>query len=492
MVMAVAAGDRFAADGCVESGSSDVDRSIVTGESAPEAVAIGGEVQAGTLNLTGSLMVRITRAGADTFLSELIRLMTAAEQGQSHYVRLADRLARYYSPVVHILAATTLIAWLLLGHGWHDAFMAAIAVLIITCPCALGLAIPAVQVVASGALFRRGVLIKNGAALEKIAEIDAVVFDKTGTLTLGTPAMIGPAAVSSDSLALASGLARESRHPLSRALVAVAAARGIAPTPLDSVTESPGLGLAAMWRGQMVRLGSRAWCGVAEPADDQGSSEIVLRRETGSPVVFCFEDTIRPAAKETIAALRRQGLAVEMLSGDRAAAVERVARELGIDAAFSRMVPQAKLAHVEALAAAGRKLLVVGDGINDAPALAAGFVSMAPATASDVGRTAADVVFMGQSLAPVGWLRSVSVAAQAIARQNIVLALCYNLLAVPIAMMGFVTPLIAALAMSSSSVLVIANALRLGLKVRDLPGVSSQVEMHDAMQGLDHEVRRAA
>ncbi|MBL8907083.1 MAG: cadmium-translocating P-type ATPase [Rhizobiales bacterium] len=492
MLMAVAAGDRFAADGCIETGSSDVDRSIVTGESAPEPVNRGDEVQAGTLNLTGPLLVRITKAGGDTFLSELIRLMAAAEQGQSHYVRLADRLARYYSPVVHILAALTLIGWLALGHGWHDALMAAIAVLIITCPCALGLAIPAVQVVASGALFRRGVLLKNGAALEKIAEIDTVVFDKTGTLTLGSPVMVGPPAVSSDNLALAAGLARESRHPLSRALVAAAAERGIAPSVPVSVTEHPGFGLAATWRGQRVRLGSRAWCGVAEPADDRGLLEIVLRIGDGTPVVFTFEDSMRPAARPTIASLRRQGLAVEVLSGDRAAAVGRAASELGIATVYSRMSPQAKLAHVEELAAAGKRALVVGDGVNDAPALAAGFVSMAPATASDVGRTAADVVFMGQSLAPVSWLRSVGVAAQAIARQNILLALGYNLLAVPIAMLGLVTPLIAALAMSSSSIIVVANALRLGWRMNAMPDADGKADHRETAAGAAGAVQRAA
>jgi Cu2+-exporting ATPase len=394
--------------------------------------------------------------------------------------------------VVHLLAATTLIVWMLLGHGWHDALMAAIAVLIITCPCALGLAIPAVQVVASGALFRRGVLIKNGTALEKIAEIDTVVFDKTGTLTLGSPVMTGPPAVSSDSLALAAGLARESRHPLSRALVAAAAARGIEPLSLDSVTEHPGFGLLATQQGQSVRLGSRAWCGVAAVGDDKGLLEIVLRIGDGLPVIFSFEDSIRPAAKATIAGLRGEGIAVEVLSGDRAAAVERAANELGIHTVFSQMSPQAKLAHVDQLAGAGRKALVVGDGINDAPALAAGFVSMAPATASDVGRTAADVVFMGQSLAPVGWLRAVSVASQAIARQNIVLALGYNLLAVPIAMLGLVTPLIAALAMSSSSILVIANALRLGWQVKGLPGSEARIDASHSTRVAIREMQRAA
>jgi Cu2+-exporting ATPase len=492
MLMAVAAGDRFAADGLIERGTSDIDRSIVTGESAPEAIAPGGEIQAGTLNLTGPLLVRITAAGKDTFLSELIRLMAAAEQAQSRYVRFADRLARYYSPAVHLLAGSTLIGWLLLGHGWHDALMAAVAVLIITCPCALGLAIPAVQVVASGMLFRRGVMIKNGAALERISEIDTVVFDKTGTLTLGNPEMLGPPAVSADALAIASGLAQESRHPLSRALFAVARARGIVPTKLESVVEMPGLGLTGVWHGQPVRLGSRAWCGVADVTDDEGLLEIVLKVGDGTPVTFTFEDMLRPDAGEVVASLRQQGIKLEMLSGDRAAAVARAAKALGLDVSQSRMSPQSKLAHVEELARSGRKVLVVGDGINDAPALAAGFASMAPATASDIGRTAADVVFMGSSLEPVTLVRSVAIAAQSIARQNVALAVGYNILAVPIAMLGLVTPLIAALAMSSSSIIVIANALRLGLSVRGKRALSDQPAEAELQSGIPYGMRSAA
>ena len=249
-------------------------------------------------------------------------------------------------------------------------------------------------------LFRRGVMIKNGAALEKMAEIDTVIFDKTGTLTLGNPAMVGPPAVSAETLAIASGLAQESRHPLSRALVAAARARGIAPEKLDSIAENPGLGLMGVWRGQSVRAGSRAWCGVADIADDEGLLEIVFRVGDGMPVTFTFEDMLRPDADTVIASLRREGIKLEVLSGDRTAAVARAAKALGLEASLSRMSPQAKLAHVEELASLGRKVLVVGDGINDAPALAAGFVSMAPATASDIGRTAADVVFMGRSLEP--------------------------------------------------------------------------------------------
>jgi P-type Cu2+ transporter len=464
MTMAVAAGERFAADGVVASGMSDIDRSLVTGETALEPVKAGDEIQAGTLNVTGPLIVTITAAGEDTFLSELIRLMAVAEQGQSAYVRLADRLARFYSPAVHILAASTLLGWLLAGHGWHDALMAAVAVLIITCPCALGLAVPAVQVVASGILFRRGIMIKSGGALEKLAAVDTAVFDKTGTLTLGEPAMIGPAAVSADKLAVAAGLAQTSKHPLSKALAAAVAARGIEPAKIEDVTEHPGLGLDGRWRGKPVHLGSRAWCGLPDAADDEGFLEIALRVGDANPVIFGFEDQLRPEARETVNELAGDGLKIEMLSGDRKAAVARAAAETGITSYFSRMSPGAKLARVEELARAGAKVLVVGDGINDAPALAAGFTSMAPSSASDIGRTAADIVFMGSSLSTVAFARRIARGAQAIAKQNFALAIGYNLIAVPIAISGFATPLIAAVAMSSSSIIVIANALGLSLK----------------------------
>jgi Cu2+-exporting ATPase len=463
MMMAVAAGERFAADGRIAEGASDIDRSIMTGESAPEAVAPGNLVQAGMLNLTGPLLVAVTATGNDTFLSELIRLMAVAEQNQSSYVRIADRLARFYSPAVHILAAATLIIWLLLGHGWHDALMAAIAVLIITCPCALGLAVPAVQIVASGVLFRHGIMIKNGAALEKLAGIDTVIFDKTGTLTLGAPGIVRLPRASAETLALAAGLARESRHPLSKALWKSLEARGVVPAALANVAERPGRGMEGEWQGERVKLGSRDWCGITADSPDDGHLEIVFSRANGDPTTFAFEDRLRPGAETTVAKLRKDGLAVELLSGDRHAAVQRVAEETGIEACNAAMSPQAKLGRVEELRAMGRKVLVVGDGINDAPALAAGFVSMAPATASDIGRTAADVVFMGDSLDAVTFARAVALRTLWIARQNFAIALGYNLLAVPVAMAGLATPLVAAVAMSSSSLIVIANALRLGL-----------------------------
>jgi Cu2+-exporting ATPase len=462
MTAAVAAGDRLPADGIVADGTSDMDRSLLTGESAPEAVKPGAKVHAGELNLTGPLTVRITAAGNDTFLSELVRLMSAAEQGQSRYIRIADRLARFYSPAVHTLAAATLAGWLLLGHGWHPSIMAAVAVLIITCPCALGLAVPAVQVVASGRLFRSGIMIKDGAALEKLAAVDTVIFDKTGTLTRGEPRLVPPLTVSTATLALAAGLAQASKHPLSRALVREAARRGLTPTDVTAVSEHPGLGLSGTYGGEQLRLGSRAWCGMEDGAEDHGLLEFAFRRGANPPVVFQFEDSLRSDAANTVARLKAMGLAVHLLSGDRESAVTRVAKAMGIETAVARASPQAKLAYVDALSKAGAKVLMVGDGINDAAALAAGFTSMAPSTASDIGRTASETVWMGESASAVATAIEVSRRSQRIAKENFVLAVAYNVLAVPLAMVGLVSPLIAAVAMSSSSIIVIANALRAG------------------------------
>jgi P-type Cu2+ transporter len=440
-----------------------MDRSLLTGESAPETVKPGADVHAGELNLTAPLTVEITAAGNDTFLSELVRLMSAAEQGQSRYIQIADRLARFYSPAVHTLAAATLTGWLVLGMGWHASIMAAVAVLIITCPCALGLAVPAAQVVASGRLFRSGIMIKDGAALEKLAGVDTVIFDKTGTLTKGEPQLVSPLMVSTETLTLAAGLAQASKHPLSRALVREVARRGLTPTGVSDVAEHPGLGLSGLHGGEKLRLGSRAWCGLEESTEDNGLLEFAFRRGANSAAVFQFEDALRPEAVETVARLKEMGLAVHLLSGDREAAVARVAEAVHIETAVSRASPQAKLAYVDALSKAGRQVLMVGDGINDAPALAAGYTSMAPSSASDIGRTAAETVWMGESAAAVAEAIKVSRRTQKIAKENFVLAVGYNVLAVPLAMVGLVSPLVAAIAMSTSSIIVIANALRVGL-----------------------------
>ncbi len=353
MKMLVAAGERFAADGVVISGASEIDRSLVTGEANPESVKAGSQVHAGMINLTGLLRVSVTAAGQDTFLSEIIRLMASAEQGRSRFVQIADKLARVYAPSVHVLSAFTLVSWLVwTGGDWHSSLMTAIAVLIITCPCALGLAVPAVQTVASGVLFRNGVMIKDGAALEKLSAIDTVIFDKTGTLSRGHLRLVASPEMSLETLALAAGLAQSSRHPLSKSLSEAAHAEGIKPLLVESIEEIPGCGLLGNFNGETIKLGSRAWCGFPED-ESQGLPEFVLAQGSQMLAVFAFEDELREDAEMTIASLRSAGLNVEILSGDREAAVRHTAQKLGVERWQAGVTPQEKLSYICSLKDAG-------------------------------------------------------------------------------------------------------------------------------------------
>ncbi len=453
----IAAGERVPVDGTVETGESDIDTALISGESVPTAAAPGTRVFAGTLNLTGSLRLRVDAVGDGTLLAEIARLMDAAEQRRARHVVLADRLVRVYSPAVHLLAAGTFLGWWLLGGaGWQDSLLIAVAVLIITCPCALALAVPVVQVVASNRLFRQGILLKSATALERIAAIDTVAFDKTGTLTRGKPVLRDGAG--HPALPAAAALALASRHPLARALAEAAPATA----PADRVEEVPGRGLRRPCEdGTEERLGSAAWCGVedAPPAD---GPELWYAPAEGAPVRFRFEDALRDDAAQVVAALRDAGLDVLLLSGDRAATVTATAEAVGITDAAAELSPADKVARLEELAAEGRRVCMVGDGLNDAPALAAAFTSMSPAGAADISQTAADLVFQGERLAPVLEARRTARRAARLVRQNFGLALGYNLFTVPLACAGYVTPLIAAIAMSSSSLVVIGNALRLG------------------------------
>jgi Cu2+-exporting ATPase len=459
MTVLVAAGERIGIDGTVVEGCSDVDTSLITGETLPAAVAEGTPVFAGTVNLTAPLRLTVSAVGEGTLLAEIVRMMEVAEQGRARHVALADRVARYYAPVVHLLALATFCGWLLLTDvAWQDALLTAVSVLIITCPCALALAVPVVQVIASGRLLRRGVLLKSATALERMTAIDTVVFDKTGTLTLGRAELRRDgAAWDEDDLRLAAGLAANSRHPLARAL-----ARTLPVAALSGVEEAPGQGLRLTGAAGDTRLGSRAFCGVgsAVPGNAEGP-ETWLVRPGRPPVRFDFVDPPRPDAAEVVAGLNRRGLAVELLSGDREAPVRALAGGLGIDTWSAARAPADKCARLEALRAAGHRVLMVGDGLNDAPALAAADVSLSPSTAVDVSQTAADAVFQGHRLGPVLDILDIARQADALVRQNFVLAFAYNGVTIPLAVAGFVTPLIAAVAMSTSSVLVILNALRL-------------------------------
>lgn len=459
MEMLIAAGERMAADGVVVEGSTAFDLSLLTGESAPHLAGPGDQVHAGTMNLDSPVTVRVTAAGQDTAIADIARLMEEAGQSKSRYVRIADRAARLYAPAVHLLAALSFAGWMIAGAGWHHSLLIAAAVLIITCPCALGLAVPAAQIVASGALMRRGVLIKDGSALERLAEADSVIFDKTGTLTLGRPEPVNLQAYSSEDKAVILALATVSRHPLSNALRMALEREGVVPAVVEKVNEQPGLGVSGLYQGEQV--------GLARPMDAMLHDNLATCYVRGirPPRPLLFNDAIRPDAAVTVKRLKQMGLPGMIASGDRRAALEPVAAAVGVSAQGG-MHPQDKLALIRQLSAKGAKIMMVGDGLNDGPALAAGHVSMAPASASDASQNAADAVFLGDSLAPVAVAVKVARRTMAIVRQNFTLAIGYNIIAVPLAIMGYVTPLVAALAMSGSSLIVVGNALRLRSSAR--------------------------
>jgi P-type Cu2+ transporter len=461
MRLIVPVGERAPVDGEVTGGRSDLDCAIVSGESAPLAVSPGAAVRAGMLNLTQPLTIVATAAAKDSFLAEMVRLMEGAEGGRARYRRIADRASALYSPVVHLTAFSTFLGWMAVSGDWHQAVTIAIAVLIITCPCALGLAVPIVQVVAARRLFEKGIMVKDGSAMERLAEIDTVVFDKTGTLTTGTPRLTNAGAIESPALATAAAIAAHSRHPLSRAIVEAASAEPGDTAPFESISEIPGMGLEATRGGAVYRLGRANWA-LAERAQLRGrTSSTVLACNGELMTPFDFADHLRPNAAAAVAELKAMGLAVELVSGDAPAAVAAAANVLSIDRHEAQVQPGGKVERLSSLAAAGHKVLMVGDGLNDAPALAAAHVSMAPATAADIGRNAADFVFLRDSLSAVPLAIEVSRRSGRLIRENLVLAIGYNAIAVPIAIFGYVTPLIAAVAMSTSSLLVIGNAMRL-------------------------------
>jgi Cu2+-exporting ATPase len=456
--MLVAAGERVAADGVVSSGHGQIDQSLITGETAPAIVTPGEQVYAGSLNLTRPLQIEVTAADSATLLAEISRLMLAAEQGKARYRRLADRAAQIYAPAVHGLGLATLLGWLLLGAPWQTALTYAIAVLIITCPCALALAVPAVQIAAASRLFRQRIMVKSSDALERLAETDLVVFDKTGTLTLGRPELLDETEIPDDVLAAAGALAASSRHPFARAIAAAAERRRGKLAAVAGIEEHPGEGLVRLSPGGEERLGSATWCGAESGGE---GSEVWYRRGTEPPCRFRFADALRTDAAETVAALKHQGFGVALLSGDRAPVVEDIARRCGIDTWRAGLKPADKIAWLEARAGEGHKALMVGDGLNDAPALAAAHASISPASAADISQRAADFVFQGAKLAPVLDAIATSKRARAMALQNFAVAAGYNAVCVPLAMAGFVTPLIAAIVMSTSSILVTLNAARL-------------------------------
>lgn len=451
-------GGRMPVDGVVTDGRSELDRSLLTGETVPVPAAPGAAVSAGEVNLTGPLTLRATAVGADSSLHRLADLVAVAESGRANYTSLADRAAALYAPGVHLLAGLAFLGWLAWSGDMRVALNIAAAVLIITCPCALGLAVPAVTTAASGRLFRRGLLIKHPTALERLAEVDTVVFDKTGTLTRGAPVLDDAEGIAADTLAPALALARGSSHPLARALTEAALSRGIAPADVSDIREIPGEGIEGRWQGQRLRLGRAAWVG----ARSAERTATWLRFGDAEPHAFFFVDRPREGAAEAVTRLQAAGHRVLLLSGDSAGAVRALAEDLGIGDWQAGVSPAAKAERVAGLRAEGAHVLMVGDGLNDTAALAAADVSISPASALDAARTASDIVLLGADLTPVCDAIDTARSATRRIRENFRIATLYNVIAVPLAVAGLATPLIAALAMSSSSITVSLNALRLG------------------------------
>ncbi len=462
MILQILPGERFPVDCRIARGETQLDRSLVTGESIPVSAIAGDRIEAGVLNVSTPIRAEALGGAKVSFLAEMQRMMEQAENGRSRYVRIADRMARIYAPAVHLLALLAFLGWMIVSAGdLHLSIYIAISVLIVTCPCALGLAVPVAHVIGANRLLKSGILMRDGSALERMAQIDTVVFDKTGTLTRGEPSSALDYELEGPDAGIIKSPAGVSSHPLATGTTKLL--KDVAGAELDEVEEIPGFGVEGKFQGNRVRFGKPSW--VAELSGQSampGTEMCVAFATEGMPLVLlAFQDKIRKDAKQTCTRIQQAGLEAKILSGDRKPIVSEIAGQVGIDCWLHDHTPAQKVDYLEKLRNEGRHVLMVGDGLNDAPALASGYVSMAPASACDAGRYAADFIFTRQELSAVleTWLTARDTAK--IVRQNFAIAIVYNCIAVPLAMAGYVTPLIAAIAMSASSILVVANSMRI-------------------------------
>ena len=448
-------GVRVPVDGQLTSAHATTDRSFLTGESAAVNLMQNETVEAGEINLGAPFEMKAIRVGEDTTLRRVAALTEMAENSRSTYTNLADQAARVYAPAVHLLAFAAFGVWVAITGDVRLALNIAVAVLIITCPCALGLAVPTVATRAIALLYAKGFLVKSGTALERIAETDIAIFDKSGTLALsGSARQLND--LTDPQVRIARALAQTSQHPVSRAILA--ALPSASPATLTDVIEVPGFGIEAQHNGQTVRLGKGAWLG----ADFDGTG---LRIGTAEPIALPLSETLRPGVQTAINGLRELGIAPQILSGDRHAAVADLARAVGITDLRAETTATEKHAYLTALQAQGHRTLMIGDGLNDTAALAAAHASVAPASALDASRNAADVVIIREGIDELPGLIAIARSTVHLSKQNFAMAAAYNFIAVPVALLGYATPLLAAVAMSVSSITVLLNALRVGRNV---------------------------
>ncbi|MBM3752356.1 MAG: cadmium-translocating P-type ATPase [Acidobacteria bacterium] len=443
-------GARAAVDGVIDTGESSIDESMLTGEPIPISKRPGDLVSAGTINGLGALTVRVTATGAATTLSQIARVMREAQATRAPMQQLADKASAIFVPVVMLIALATFVAHLITGADTGIALVRSVAVLIIACPCAMGLAVPAAIMVATGRAAQLGVLIKGGEALEKLAAVDTVVLDKTGTLTQGRPAVTkfeGDARA----LPLIAAVERKSEHPLARAIINYV---GGTARNTERFQAFPGNGAEATVDGRHVRVGRPDWVG----GGDGAIAASIDGELAGS---FEIEDPIRDESKAAIGALKAAGIEVHMLTGDSSRNASRVAQALGIESYKSRLLPVEKLQHIAELQAKGRTVAMIGDGINDAPALAKADVGIAMAAGSGIAVEAGDITLLRSDPRAAATAVALARAATRIMRSNLFWALCYNAVGIPMAAMGLLSPIIASAAMAMSSISVLANSLRL-------------------------------
>ncbi|MGJ8546858.1 MAG: heavy metal translocating P-type ATPase [Sulfitobacter sp.] len=445
-VISVPTGARVPVDGILLSHSALMDRSFLTGESAAIEAAQNAALQAGEINLGAALTLQAVAVGQDTSLRRMAQMVETAENSRNSYTALADRAAQIYAPAVHLLAFLAFAGWVWANGDIRHALNVAIAVLIITCPCALGLAVPAVSTAAISRLFSMGYLVKHATALERLAETTRAVFDKTGTLS--APCIRLPASIPPTARAVAKALAQTSAHPASRGVAA--ALQDVHAAPVTDIRETAGQGITGTWQGQTVSLGRGAWLG----ADFDG---LGLQIGSAPPQMIDTAEAPRTGVAEALAAL---DLPAEILTGDAEAPAQRFAAQLGLPVTANLRAEQ-KLQRLEAMSAIGARVLMLGDGLNDTAALAAAHASIAPASALDASRSAADVVILTDSFAQLPLVLKIAKASSHLSKQNFAIAALYNCIAIPVALAGFATPLAAALAMSASSITVLLNSQRI-------------------------------
>ena len=458
-VMVVRPGERVATDGLVVDGASALDTSAMTGESIPVDVRPGDDVLGGSVNTFGRILVRATRVGGDTQLARMARMVADAQGGKAAIQRLADRVSAVFVPVVLVIAALTLAGWLLTGHSAAAAFTAAVAVLIIACPCALGLATPTAILVGTGRGAQLGVLIKEPQVLESVSGIDTVVLDKTGTVTTGAMSVgdvqTDPGEDADAVLARAAAVEAASEHPVAAAIVAEARQRGLAIAPVADFVNEPGTGVRGVVGGLSVQ--------VARAADDDGRTSVAVSWDGRRRGVIRMADAVKPTSAEAIAELKAMGITPMLLTGDNQAVAARVAAEVGIAPTdvIAGVLPSEKADAIAALQAEGRRVAMVGDGVNDSVALATADIGMAMGTGTDAAIEAGDITLVRGDLRTVPTALRLSARTLRIIKQNLVWAFGYNVAAIPLAALGLLNPMIAGAAMAVSSVLVVTNSLRL-------------------------------